>query len=127
MAIALKLVYALPILMVTGFSAISDPNNAIDSTGSGAAAPTLKEGIIGTVRHRSGQPVAGAFVQASAADPASGPIPDIAILTDRDGNFVWPLGPGTYRLTLLVDGRKIARADAVVKRGQVTTLQVQAD
>jgi hypothetical protein len=115
-------------LIAAGYSAAGfDPNSDAVSTGSGNAVAAIKEGITGTVTYRSGEPVAGAFVQVSAASAASGPIPDIAILTNRRGNFTLPLRPGTYRLTLLLEGREIASTEAIVTRGHVTELKLQVE
>jgi len=94
MAILFKLVFALAVMMAAGYSQAFDPNGQPVGTGSGGTAAIIAEGITGTVTHRSGEPVAGAFVKASAVNPASGPIPDIAIVTGAGGNFAWPLRPG---------------------------------
>jgi len=128
MAITLGAFALLVMMATTGYSAAaSDRHSDPVGTSSGNAAATIEEGITGTVTHRSGEPVAGAFVQVSAASAASGPIPDIAILTDKRGNFTVPLRPGAYRLTLHLEGREIASAKAVVQRGRVTELKLQVE
>lgn len=127
MAISFRLTVALAVLMAAGYSEAFDPNSRPVDSDSGSSAANITEGITGTVKHRSGEPVAGAFVQALAASPASGPIPDIAIVTDARGHFAWPLRPGVYRLTLFLDGTKIASAEAVVRRDQITELNLRSE
>ncbi|MCI0600048.1 MAG: carboxypeptidase-like regulatory domain-containing protein [Beijerinckiaceae bacterium] len=127
MAIAFRLVVALAVLMAAGNSEAFDPNSQPVGSDSGGSAANITEGITGTVTRRSGEPVAGAFVQASAVSSTSGPIPDIAIVTGARGNFSWPLRPGAYRLTLFLDGTKIASTEAAVLRGHVTALKLRVD
>jgi hypothetical protein len=88
---------------------------------------TMREGVAGSVVTASGQPVAGAFIQVSAAGAASGPIPDIAVMSDADGNFVWRLQPGSYRIAALANGREIASAQVTVAARRVTTLRLRAE
>jgi hypothetical protein len=98
----------------------------VSDTNAAAAPSAMDEGITGSVVTAAGQPVAGAFIQVSAAGASSGPIPDIAVLSDADGNFVWRLQPGSYRIAALVNGREVASAEVTVSAGSVTTLRLQA-
>ena len=78
------------------------------------------EGVVGRVVLVDGQPLAGAWIVAHSLDDPARPIPDLAILSDASGRFVWPLRAGRYRLAALVDGQEIAAASVVVQTGQVT-------
>lgn len=57
----------------------------------------VDQGAAGVVRDGSGKPVAGVMIEAMA-EPGTSPVPELAILSDRQGRFLWPLQPGTYRL-----------------------------
>ena len=103
-----------------------DPNRAIHSSGPENGAAQLAEGVVGRLVASSGRPLAGARIVAQSLDDPSGPIPEIAILSDAGGRFVWPLRAGRYRLAAVVDGQEIAAADLVVRPAQVTTLDLRA-
>lgn len=63
---------------------------------------------------------------ATSLDRPSKPVPDIAILTDAEGVFSWPLRAGTYRLAAVTDGRPIATAVVTVEAGEVTRVDLHA-
>ena len=84
------------------------------------------EGVVGRVVLLDGQPLVGAWIVAHSLDDPARPIPDLAILSDASGRFVWPLRAGRYRLAALVDGQEIAVASVVVQTGQVTSVDLQA-
>jgi hypothetical protein len=75
-------------------------------------------GVIGTVRDGAGRPVSGVLVQA-IAEPGSPPAPELAVMTNNAGRFVWPLPPGNYRLSA-----RGASSQAVVTRGKISTLEL---
>lgn len=84
----------------------------------------ITQGITGTVTRTDGSPVAGAFIAASSLDRPAPPIPEIAILTNEAGRFTWPLQPGRYRLTALVDGEEIGTATAAVTPGTLSEVRI---
>jgi hypothetical protein len=88
---------------------------------------SLGEGIAGIVTTEAGEPVEGVFVQAFPLDPSAGPIPDIAIMTDAAGRFSWPLQPGNYRLTFMIDGETVAEAEAAVELNRVSGIEIHID
>lgn len=88
------------------------------------AAGTITQGISGTVTRADGTPVAGAFIAATSLDRPAPPIPEIAILTNETGRFTWPLQPGRYRLTALVDGDEIGTATAAVTAGALSEVRI---
>lgn len=84
----------------------------------------ITQGITGTVTRADGTPVAGAFIAATSLDQPTPPIPEIAILTNEAGRFTWPLQPGRYRLTALVDGEEIGTATAAVTAGALSEVRI---
>jgi hypothetical protein len=68
--------------------------------------------IGGTVRSVSGEPVLQARV---VIESAPGATPDIAVLTDANGQFILgTVGAGEYRLAAHADGYQAARATIAV-------------
>lgn len=59
--------------------------------------------VHGTVTRPDGTPVADAMVTATPLDQYSWPVPDIAIVTDTNGRYTWPLRTGHYRLEVTID------------------------
>lgn len=91
-----------------------------------AVAPQMREGVVGRLLRSQERPVAGAMISATSLDRPSKPVPDIAILTDAEGVFAWPLRAGTYRLAAVTDGRSIATAVVTVEPGEVTRVDLHA-
>ena len=116
---------AVLVIAVPSCGVAAGPDTPISS--SDAAGTTLIEGLSGTVTTRSGAPIAGVFIQAAPLDSSTPSVPDIAILTNEGGMFGWPLKPGRYRLTLMLDGRVIGDTEAIVESGSATEIAVQAD
>lgn len=102
---------------------MTDRDLPVESTQPEDAAP-LAEGVAGRVSQPGGLAVAGAVITATSLDHPARPIPEIAILTDDDGRFEWPLRPGSYRLAALLGGKEIATATAMVHARRVTTLDM---
>lgn len=102
---------------------VSERDLPVESTQPEDAAP-LAEGIAGRVSRPGGLAVEGAVIVATSLDHPARPIPEIAILTDDDGRFEWPLRPGSYRLAALLGGQEIAAATATVHGRRVTSLDM---
>lgn len=83
---------------------------------------TIQEGLTGRVVDSKGQAVEGAFIQPRSLDKPSPPIPEIAILSDSSGQYMWPLRPGNYEITVSADGYVSATGQVKVRAGAVTTL-----
>jgi hypothetical protein len=84
--------------------------------------PRLQEGVEGRVTRPDGEPIVGAFVQARSLDDPAPPIPEIAIVTDEDGRYAWPLEPGRYQISVSSDGYRSARKSVSFRAGEVKTL-----
>ena len=114
----------LALLCAAGSAAGAGMDSPLSSDGPSMS--TVAQGVLGVVTTADGAPIAGVFVAATALDASSGPIPDIGIVTDATGRFAWPMKPGRYRLTFVLNGREVARRDVVVEADSATNLTVSA-
>lgn len=87
------------------------------------AAHAMRDGVEGEVVDATGKAVAGALIQPVPID-GSGPVPDMAVVTDVDGRFVWRLRPGRYRLEAILGGRVIAKDELAVTKGTVARIRL---
>ena len=85
----------------------------------GRAAP-IDLGVLGRIVDATGKPVERATVGAEVLDAQSGPIPEIGVVSDENGDFHWPLQPGRYRLTPYVEGARGDSQEVVVQAGKAT-------
>jgi hypothetical protein len=70
--------------------------------------------VEGTVADAAGRPVQGALVVPRPADDRTPAVPEIAVHTDSDGRFSWPLPPGAYELVAQLGERRSAPVAVVV-------------
>jgi Carboxypeptidase regulatory-like domain len=125
LAVAVGLLAVAAVGALAGSGTMRNPDQPVGSGSAGEKGPArIAEGVVGRLVAPSGDPVAGARITARSLDRPAGPVPEIAILSDADGRFAWPLRPGRYRLTAMVAGGEIAAATAVVEPGRVTTLEL---
>jgi hypothetical protein len=78
--------------------------------------------VRGRVTRVDGSPVADALITPRALDVPSPPIPDLAVVTGRDGRYEWRLTPGHYEITVSADGYRLSTKQVTVTRARVTTL-----
>lgn len=118
----LALLFLLAVLIAT--VACRNPDQPVTSAASNdpAASEGPREGIEGTVTAADGTPVAEAFVQAESLDRPAQRIPELAIVTDGNGRYLWPLSPGRYRISVSAEGHPPASDTATVETGRRTTL-----
>jgi hypothetical protein len=81
-----------------------------------------EEGVAGRVTDASGDPVSGALVNAKSLDEVSPPIPELAIVTDANGHYVWRLLPGNYEISILAAGFHSATKEVLVEPNQQSRL-----
>jgi hypothetical protein len=93
----------------------------VESSGPPGPGLRIREGAAGRVSVSGVLPVRGALVQARSTDSPPRRIPDIAILTDTDGRYAWPLLPGGYELSVSVEGCERADRRVRVEPGRVAT------
>lgn len=93
---------------------------------SGAAeAPAIRKGVQGRVTFASGKPAEKVFVQARSLGQPAIALPDIGILTNKAGDYFWPLPPGRFELTFILRGRKLATRQLDVGRNRPARLDIQ--
>ncbi|MGA8943993.1 MAG: carboxypeptidase-like regulatory domain-containing protein [Thermoactinomyces sp.] len=77
--------------------------------GSSGSTQADKVKVTGTVTDATGFPVAQALVFPQPRGKTGGPIPEIARLTDEQGNFIWYVPVGTYDFIIQKQGFLIKR------------------
>lgn len=82
----------------------------------------MGEGLAGAVIDEAGAPIADVFVQVIPTDPAAGPVPEVAIITDDRGRYQWPLPPGRYAVAIAPAGFAPQTKEVVVEPGRVGEL-----
>ena len=120
-ALAGALALAVDLDAATGAGA--DPNQPVSSRAVAVPeAPGSGEGIAGAVVDQRGTPLADVFVQVTPLDPAAGPVPEIAITTDRRGRYQWPLPPGRYAVSIAAPEFAPQSKEIVVEPGRLADL-----
>ena len=114
------------LVLVACDDATPNPDRPVRSTAEPMAATQIREGVVGRLTTSSGRPIATAQITAQSLDQPTRPIPEIAILSDADGRFIWSLRPGRYRLAALVDGHEVAAVETAVEPGRVTNVELSA-
>jgi hypothetical protein len=111
--------------LIIGQAACASPTGS-DLPVSGATgdstARQLTEGTAGRITNKDGNPVEGAAVLAAALDSSGPPIPELAIVSDANGRYEWPLRAGHYELTVVAEGYQRVSKKVAVSAGQVATL-----
>lgn len=115
------------VLAILGFSVSAacadDPDSAsVSSDGGGPA--YLDFGLRGTVRDAKGRPIAGALLVPRALPGTQARIPEIGVKTSLSGAFAWPLPPGRFMLSVMIEGevRDSVRVESYEHR--VTTVEI---
>lgn len=76
------------------------PRGETPVTAADHEATAVPGALHGTVRTRDGQPIPGVMVTATSTDDPQRPVPELAVMTDDQGRYEWPLVPGRYRITV---------------------------
>jgi hypothetical protein len=99
------------------------PAGAPDSTPSASSPAAVRGTVSGTVRTADGRPLAGASVLPRSLDHPAQPVPEMVVVTDRQGTFSWSLPPGRYELTVHdAAGTRLAAKEVTVVAGRTATL-----
>ena len=114
------------IFMGVGVSCHSrDPNRSVSSSDPGEKAGVgITQGLGGRITAPSGRPISGALIQPRSLDNHGPPIPEIAILTDDDGWYMWPLLPGMYEISVSAEGYQPVTQQVTVKAGRVVNVNL---
>ena len=110
------------VLGVAACAQPTQPNSPVIAGDDGSPVRSLAEGVTGQVRDEAGAAVAGAMLVPRSLDADGPPIPEIAILSNADGRYAWPLRPGRYELAVVVDGENRLSRPVAVKPGETATL-----
>jgi hypothetical protein len=62
------------------------------------------------------------MVYAESLDNPKQAIPEIGVLTNENGNYLWPLRPGRYRLTIKAEGYPPVSREVVVRPNEAAQL-----
>jgi hypothetical protein len=100
----------------------SSPDRPVSGGDGSSTARQLKEGVTGRITNDDGNAVEGAAVVATSLDPSGPAIPEIAIVSDANGRYQWPLRGGRYELTVAAEGYQRVSKKAAVSAGEVATL-----
>lgn len=87
-------------------------------SGSGATDRPAAGPVTGVVRDAAGRPVRGALVVPSPADANTPAVPEIAVLSDAGGRWVWTLRPGSYAVVAQLGQRRSEPVDLTVTAGR---------
>lgn len=95
------------------------------ATGTGSTSvPLSVSQVIGKVTAATGSPIAEAGV---AVTKSSTGVPEILVLTDEEGGYVWELPPGEFTLTVYKDGYVEQSKDVILKEGETVELDFQLE
>jgi hypothetical protein len=124
----IKLVLLLGLTMTGSVDALGrtarDPDQPTSSATHAEAAGRIAQGVTDGVTDRTGGPIADARIVVTSLDEPARSVPAIAILSDAQGRFAWPLPPGRYRLTALSGERELASKVVEVAPGAVARLEM---
>lgn len=121
--VTISVVCALILAACSGHAMSSNPDTPVSSMDRMETESRRGEGISGRVTDAAGRPVAGASILAESVDHPPVPIPEILIVTNADGGYLWSsLFPGRYRLTVIAKGYRPVTLPSQMKRGELSIL-----
>ena len=102
-----------------------DPNRPVSSSDpSEKTRAGIAQGVVGRITASNGHPISGAFIQPMSLNNDGPPIPEIAILTDDDGWYQWPLLPGTYEISVSAEGYQSATKQVTIRTERVANVNL---
>jgi hypothetical protein len=99
-----------------------NPARPASTDDDGRAGLPLEEGVTGQIRGDEGTAVAEATVLAASLDVDGPAVPELAIVSDANGRYEWPLRAGRYELTVIAEGYQRLSRRVSVSAGKVATL-----
>ena len=103
-------------------SASERPDTPVSGQDVGGLYTEIGQGVRGRVISPTGNPVTNTLIKAKSLDVPAKPVPEIAILTDGDGYYSWPLRPGDYEITVATDGHETVSERVTVRPREITRL-----
>lgn len=116
------LVALMAIVASSACSDEGDPDTPVTRPDVAADTGAIREGVSGNIVAEDGSPLGGAFVVPVALDEEPPPIPEIAILSESNGRYTWPLRPGNYEIVVTLEGYRRATERVTVSAGEVAVL-----
>lgn len=113
----------LSLIIGTGSCANSSgPDRPVSDGSGGSAARQQMEGVVGRITNEDGSAVEGASVLAAPLEPGGPATPEMAVVSDAEGRYQWPLRAGRYEITVVVDGYQRVSKNVAVKASENATL-----
>lgn len=84
--------------------------------------PAPRMGLVGQVKSARRDKIAGVTIAAFSVGRDTPGVPELAVMTNPDGSYHWPLEPGTYDVQVIRDGRASRKRRVVVMMGTVNRL-----
>lgn len=109
---------AIGLLTVAGCGFPGEGESPISGGSPSSQATVVVSAVHGVVRDRAGTLVADVMVAATSLDVPARPVPEVAVMTGRDGRFEWPLPAGRYRLDAGVEGLGAGSVEVTVAADQ---------
>jgi hypothetical protein len=111
-------------LMLGGTDGLASegPDTPVSGRDVGGPSTEIGQGVKGRVISPSGNPVTNTLIKAKSLDIPAKPVPEIAILTDGEGYYSWPLRPGDYEITVAADGHEAVSERVTVRPREITQL-----
>jgi hypothetical protein len=106
----------------------ADPDRPVTSGGDATAAGRgMSEGVEGRVTASGQKPLAGVSVQPRSLDEPATAIPEMAVISEDDGQYRWTLRPGEYEITFVLEGYQPATRRVTVRPRETTRLDVELE
>jgi len=121
-SLLLPLASILLVLVVANCRRVATEDQPISARATTDARTEPGHGVRGQVRTADGAPISTTMVQAESLDAPKQAIPELAVMTGKDGSYWWPLKPGHYRLSVAADGYPRVSREIIVRPGEVAQL-----
>jgi hypothetical protein len=84
----------------------------------------IHEGVEGRVTAPGPKPLENVAVRPRSLDEPAAAIPEMAVVSEPDGHYLWTLRPGEYEISFAAEGYQPAARRITVHPRQVTRLDV---
>ncbi len=115
------------VILLSGCAAPEDQSVSSDQitpTGASTSASAALTQVKGKVTDAAGNPIVAAGV---AVTKSSTGVPEILVLSNEKGEYVWELPAGEFTLTAHLDGYADESKDIALKEGQTLELNFQLE
>ncbi len=107
------------LLLCRDVTALADGNETpVSSEYTGVVKAADSTGVHGHVQTPSGNPVVDASILVKSLDQPAPAVPEMAMITDSNGNFNWPLPRGKWQVTVIsLSGKRVSKNVTVGRSG----------